>query len=117
MFVIPVETRKNESVGSPKKEASMKKLLVVLSIVAVLLTPAGAWAGGYGHRHHHHHKHHHAEYLALGILGGVLGGIALGHAISGHSHYVSPPPPVYVPAGVYYGPVYPVHRHHRYCHH
>jgi hypothetical protein len=45
-----------------------------------------------------------------------LGGIALGHAISDHAHY-PPPPPVYVPRHVYYGPAYPVHRHHRHCHH
>lgn len=95
----------------------MKKSLVALLIVGVLLSPAGAWAGGYGRHHHgHHHKGHHAEYLALGILGGVLGGIALGHAISDHAHY-PPPPPVYVPRHVYYGPAYPVHRHHRHCHH
>jgi len=82
----------------------MKNLLVAASLVGVLLSPAGAWAGGYGHHHHHHHDNHRAEYLALGILGGVLGGIVLGHAISEHSYY--PPRRAYVPSPVYYGAAY-----------
>lgn len=86
----------------------MKKLLVGLCVLAILVVPAGAWAGGYKHHHHrHHHNNHAAEYVALGILGGVLGGIVLGHALADHDHYAPPPPrAAYAPEPAYCAPVH-----------
>jgi hypothetical protein len=64
-----------------------KKLLAGIALVAVLMIPVSAQAGGGHGRWHRSHHHHSDEALAIGILGGILGGIVLDRVI------LSAPPP------------------------